>query len=244
MSDWLVLFDIDGTLLDTRGAGLKAIRSAVADLYGAQASVPRLELGGATDAGLVREILTACGTEPDDGKIADFYKTYVAHLAELLRAGDFTGEILPGVRELLDAFRQSGAILGLLTGNLEEGAMLKLERFELEEYFTFGSYGHERIERTELGPIALARAQKVHGRSFHALETVIIGDTPRDVACGRALGAWTIAVATGSSSVEELSACEPSLLLDTLEGPGQILSEMDNWSRKVIGGEDESGHPC
>ena len=242
MCGWLVLFDIDGTLIDTRGAGLAAIERAVRDLYGDGDRLPELDLGGATDAGLVREVLAAYGVEPGSSAIADFYEAYLVRLAETLQDAEFAGVLLPGVRELLEVFRESGAILGLLTGNLEDGARLKLRRFGLDDYFAFGAFGHERVERTDLGPIALARAQQLYGRPFCAAETVIIGDTPRDVSCGRALGARTIAVATGSFSAGELSACRPSLLLETLEEPDRILSEMEGWPDKEIDHVNGCGH--
>ena len=242
MRGWLFLFDIDGTLIDARGAGLAAIEGAVRDLYGEDIRVPPLDLGGATDAALVEKIFAACGMEPRPAAVSDFYEAYLLRLSEGLRDDEFDGELLPGVRELLDVLREAGVMLGLLTGNVEEGARLKLERFGLNEYFAFGAFGHERVDRTELGPLALDRAGKARGRTFCAAETVIIGDTPRDVACGQALGARTIAVATGSSSLAQLSACRPSLLLETLEKPDRIMCEVVRWSDKEIDHGDCSGH--
>ncbi|MAT45976.1 MAG: hypothetical protein CMO35_00930 [Verrucomicrobiaceae bacterium] len=144
--------------------------------------------------------------------------------------------VLPGVRRLLDLLTEGGAVLGLLTGNLEAGAWLKLQRFGVDHYFSFGAFGDEHAERNKLGPEALARAEEVQNHSFSPSRTVIVGDTPRDVSCGQAIGALTIAVATGSFSLEQLSACNPTLAVRSLEDSSRIVGLLKNCSE----GRDEA----
>ncbi|MFP6895715.1 MAG: HAD hydrolase-like protein [Roseibacillus sp.] len=226
----LVLFDIDGTLIDTRGAGLKAIRMAVHDLHGAE--VPKLDLNGATDSGLARDILSSFDLEVNEKSVSAFYEAYLVRLAEHLGNGDFAGVILPGVPRLLDALREAGATLGLLTGNIAAGADLKLEHFGLAEYFGFGAFGDDHHDRNELGPVAVARAEEMQGRSFDRAETVIIGDTPKDIACGKALGSITLAVATGSFTVEELRDHHATMVVENFDDPVRIVSRLRRYPHK------------
>ena len=225
----LALFDIDGTLVDTGGAGLEAIRLAARDLYGDGITLPELDVRGATDAGLARDVLTGLGLEVGPAAVGELYEAYLLRLREQLEASSFEGKVLPGVYELLDALEDAGAVLGLLTGNIESGARLKLQRFGLDHYFAFGAFGHEHADRDKLGPLAVARAAEVHQRRFIPSETVVVGDTPRDISCGRAIGSRTIAVATGSFSIEQLRACDPTVALRTLEETGEILDRMKGW---------------
>ena len=229
MHGCLVLFDIDGTLIDADGAGLDAIRLATRDLYGSRGGVlPELDVRGATDAALAREVLPAFGVDCTASRIAELYDAYLFRLREQLNEIRPQAKVLPGVRGLLDLLTEGGAVLGLLTGNLEAGAWLKLQRFGVDHYFSFGAFGDEHAERNKLGPEALARAEEIENRKFFPSRTVIVGDTPRDISCGHAIGASTIAVATGSFSFEQLSACNPTLTVCSLEDSSKVVDLLEN----------------
>jgi phosphoglycolate phosphatase-like HAD superfamily hydrolase len=134
-------------------------------------------------------------------------------------AGGFPGRVLPGVVELLDDLsRSAGITVGLLTGNIAGGAAAKMRHFGLDRHFSVGAYGCDHADRNLLGPVALERAAGHAGRSFSPAETVVIGDTPKDIACARAMGAPCLAVATGRFSVDELRDAGATRVVATLEG--------------------------
>ncbi|MBB5351553.1 phosphoglycolate phosphatase-like HAD superfamily hydrolase [Haloferula luteola] len=221
----LWLFDIDGTLVDTGGAGLVALGDAAEEVFGDRG--PALDLRGATDSGLLRDYFVHFGREANDEDRERFYAFYLRRLEQHLQSGDFPSRVLPGVVELLErvAEREEVAV-GLLTGNIEEGAWLKVRHFGLERFFEFGAFGCEHADRNLLGPVALAKAAAHAGRSFGAEEIVVVGDTPKDIACAAAIGARCLAVATGHVPaadlrgawrvVEDLS--DPKGWADLLEG--------------------------
>lgn len=195
----LLLFDIDCTLIDTGGAGMAALKEAACELFGAEG--PELDLAGSTDSGIVGGMLKHFGSDLD---LEDFYQVYLTKLGPNLDS--FSGRVLPGVESLLADLEKSQATLGLLTGNIAEGASAKCVHYGLDGYFpiSVGAYGDDHHDRNLLGPVAVHRASVVHGIKFEASETVVIGDTPKDIACGKAMGAATLAVATGGFSVEAL----------------------------------------
>ncbi len=210
----LLLFDIDCTLIDTGGAGMAALKETARELFGADG--PELDLAGSTDSGIVMGMLEHFGS---DISRDEFYQVYLAKLVPNLAA--FTGRVLPGVEALLAELDRSGAALGLLTGNIVGGAKAKIVHYGLADYFPMevGAYGDDHHDRNRLGPVALARASAEYGRVFQAESTVVIGDTPKDIACGKAMGAMTLAVATGGFSVDELAAYEPDLTVSDLTRP-------------------------
>ena len=231
MDGCLLLFDIDGTLIDAGGAGVEAIRLAARDLYGDQIAVPELDVRGTTDAALARKLLPSIGAEVTPDSIAQLYEAYLVRLREKFQEENPEAIILPGVLELLDILRKKGVTMGLLTGNIEAGAWIKLESFGLDQYFSFGAFGDEHPERDKLGPEALAAAEKVHQRRFNPAASVVIGDTPRDISCGRVIGASTLVVATGAYSIEELSGHNPTLAVRSLEESEAILDLVAGCSR-------------
>lgn len=205
----LLLFDIDCTLIDTGGAGMKALKEAACELFGAEG--PELDLAGSTDSGIVMGMLDHFGS---DLSHEAFYQAYLAYLPPNLEA--FDGRVLPGVVSLLNDLQHNGATLGLLTGNMADGAWAKLSHYGLKDYFDFGAFGDDHHDRNQLGPVALERATGHHAKEFDPASTVVIGDTPKDIACGKAMGAVTLAVATGGFTVEQLLAYEPDYVVETL----------------------------
>ena len=216
MTGRLVLFDSEGTLVDTGGAGMLALREAARDLFGEDG--PELDLAGSTDEGLVRGILAHFEEPFSPERAQEFYRVYLGYLSQHLAGGSFHGRVLPGVMDLLDAYRGAGAVLGLLTGNIAEGAAMKVRHYGMEDYFAFGAYGDDHHDRNLLGPIALDRARAATGVDYLASETLVIGDTPKDIACGRAIGAMTVCVATGAFSANELRDHGADIVFETFVG--------------------------
>lgn len=227
----LYLFDIDCTLLDTGGAGMAALRRAAIALLadaGEGREVPALDLAGSTDSGIVRGLFGHFGVPLTPEGERGFYECYLGYLREHLAHEEFQGRLLPGVGDLLEALRvDPGAVVGLLTGNIETGARLKTERFGISHHFRFGAYGDDHHDRNLLGPIALERAAGAVGRSFGGGETVVIGDTPKDIWCGKAFGARTVAVATGRFSAGELARHDPDQVLEDLSDLAGVLDALE-----------------
>lgn len=227
----LLLFDIDGTLLDTGGAGLRALRDAWIEefeLHDQSHDFPRLDLAGSTDSGIVRFLFDHFGMEHDLERTDRFFHRYAGHLRRQLAAdrGPRRGRLLPGVTELMACLRAAGDshTLGLLTGNTAEGARTKVAHFGLDGIFDFGAYGDDHHDRNELGPVAVERARHHTGRDFAPDRVFIIGDTPKDIRCARACGAWAIAVATGTYSRGELEAHEPDEVFDDFTDAAAFLN--------------------
>lgn len=204
----LVLFDVDGTLLSARGAGRRALGRALVEVYGTAGPIDTYDFHGGTDPQIVRELLAAAGLSADAVVVREdcLYARYVAHLeAEVGDGREVT--LYPGVGALVETLaRTDRCLLGLLTGNIEAGARIKLEPTGLLPHFRLGAYGSDDADRTRLPAIAARRAETVAGRAFQGSDVVVIGDTPRDVGCARAFGATAIAVATGRHSVSDLAA--------------------------------------
>jgi phosphoglycolate phosphatase-like HAD superfamily hydrolase len=211
----LFLFDIDGTLVDTGGAGMAALEETTRAVFGETG--PPLDLAGSTDLGIVFGIHEHFSIEPTRERIEKYFAIYQQRLDWNLAHGGFPGRVLDGVNHLLDnlAFRE-GVTLGLLTGNIAGGAAAKVRHYGLAGYFQFGAYGCDHADRNRLGPIALERAAAYAGRPFTAAETWIIGDTPKDIACAKAIGASCLAVATGRFTVAELEAHGADRAVETL----------------------------
>jgi phosphoglycolate phosphatase len=213
----LLLFDIDGTLVDTGGAGLRALQEASERIFGH--SGPPLDLAGSTDLGVVAHIYKHFGQVPGEQDIRTYFTTYLERLEWHLESGSFEGRVLAGVTELLEAlFKQPSITLGLLTGNTAAGAAAKMRHFGLDRFFAFGAHGCDHADRNQLGPIAQKRATLHTGRVFDSGTTLVIGDTPKDIACAHAIGARCLAVATGRFSVAELQEHSPARVVPTLEG--------------------------
>jgi phosphoglycolate phosphatase-like HAD superfamily hydrolase len=215
----LILFDIDGTLLSTEGAAAGPFRSALREVFGTSGPRSGYSFSGRTDPQIARDLLALAGVRLDaeEERLERAWELYLAGLRETLESHTIT--VYPGVATLLDALEaEPSAILGLLTGNLREGARLKLEAAGLGfDRFEIGAFGSDHADRPELPAVAIRRAEERYGHRFSGKSVVIIGDTPLDIACGEHLGVRTLAVATGSYRREQLEACGPDHLFDTLE---------------------------
>ena len=229
----LLLFDIDGTLLGTDGAGRRAIHRALVD-RGAPGVVPGYRLDGKTDPQIVRELLAVGGhPDPEDRALVEAICTeYVAYLAEELTRTGGQARAMPGIPALLEALAPREArgdvMVGLLTGNVVDGARLKLRAAGFApDRFAVGAFGLDGTHRPDLPPVALARASARLGRPVLGSETWIIGDTPADVACGRPVGARALAVATGSYRVEELERTGAELVFAELSDTARVLEALD-----------------
>ena len=203
-----VLFDLDGTLLWTDGAGRRAIHRALREVLGIERPAAGFRFDGRTDPEIVRLLAAAAGRDHGDETIAAVLDAYVRLLeGELQRPGHRT-TLYPGVLELIAALERRGdCVVGLLTGNVVEGARLKLKSAGIDiARFRVGAYGSDHGERSELPAIAQRRVREVLGAEVKGADVVIVGDTPADVTCGRGIGARAIAVATGSYTVPDLIA--------------------------------------
>ena len=200
----LLLFDIDGTLT-IGGPGKAAFGAALKRTFGTAGPIVNHDFSGKTDPLILRELLTAAGHGPHQiqAGLPRFWDLYLAELEVRIAADPVT--VLPGVRELIGVLAARDDVhLGLVTGNVRGGAKIKLGSAGLWERFPIGAFGCDHEVRDELPPVALERARAHWGRPFRAEDTVVIGDTPRDVACGKAMGAATVAVTTGRFSAEAL----------------------------------------
>ncbi len=209
----LFLFDIDGTLMTARGAGRAALGRALLTTYGTTGPIEAYDFRGKTDQRIVWDLMRGAGV--DDGRIAAglsvSFAAYVAELETLIGDGARVS-IMPGVGELVRTLAaRDDALVGLLTGNVEAGARVKLRPTGLLDLFRVGAFGSDDMDRRRLPAIACERAHRLTGRRFAFEEVTIIGDTPLDVDCARACGAVAVAVATGFHQAEELRACAPDL---------------------------------
>src|ERR1700736_4177141 len=227
MQKRLLLFDIDGTLIHSGGAGVEALKQALAERFDIKDDLHDIEIAGMTDSGIVISILNKHKIPTTGENAAAFLDSYVHFLSlELPRR---KGNLLPGVLELLKKLKtRKHLVLGLLTGNVSRGAQLKLGHYGLWHFFEFGAFADDHHDRNQLGPFSQARAQEKHGYEFRAEQIDVIGDTPRDIACGKAIGARTVAIATGSWPRPELAAHQPDFLFDDLSNVDEVIQTL-NW---------------
>jgi len=218
----LLLFDIDGTLLTSGGAGERALRRGFRERFGIDDDLTRVEIAGCTDSGIARRMLATHELPETPENLAAFFDGYLHFLAQELPASE--GSLLPGIVPLLEALKpRTDVVLALLTGNLERGAELKLTHFGVWHYFEFGAYADDHHERDQLGHFARTRAQKKHGVEFPPERIFVLGDTPHDISCARAIGAKAVAIATGKFSRAELGALAPDFLFDDLADVPKVL---------------------
>ena len=212
-----ILFDIDGTLLVTGGAGAVAWQRAFLELHGVEANVKEHTHAGMTDPEIAeivfREVI---GRDGSDAERAEAIAGYLSHLQEAVTESEGY-RVMPGIEDLLPRLAGEGILLGIVTGNIEAAAHIKLARGDLNRYFAFGGYGSDSRDRTELTKKALERGAEVSDKPLDRAQTIAVGDTPRDVKAGHGAGIKVVGVATGSYSVEELGASGADWALETVE---------------------------
>lgn len=222
----VVLFDIDGTLLRTDGAGRRAMEHALRTVFGVGGD-PTYRYDGKTDRQITREQMRAAGFDDAeiDRRMADVLDTYVTQLTDELTARPEQAQLCAGIPPLLDRLRTVPDVtLGLLTGNIEQGARQKLRAVNVAwEQFVVNAFGSDHEHRPELPAVAQRRARALLGRDIPGHRMVIIGDTPADIHCGRALNVRAIGVATGRYSVSDLSAHDPAAVFATLEATDAVV---------------------
>lgn len=221
--DQLLLFDIDGTICDAGNAGSISLNHAFETLFGVRDAFRAIRMDGKTDLQIIREGLAASGLSGDKDQITAITSFYLSQLR--IEINNDRRHLKPGVRQLLAALEKtSGCHLGLLTGNIEEGARTKLESFGLNGHFRFGAFGSDHEDRRHLLPIALQKFSSLSGIHLNASRCVVIGDTPLDVACAKPHGAVAVAVSTGNYTVEELRQSGADLVLDDLTAALPLLT--------------------
>ena len=217
----ICLFDIDGTLLSSGGAGKAALESAFTEDFGV-ALRHHIPYSGRTDRAIMRDLFRLHDLEDTPARVEKLLAGYLARLPDSLNVRD--GRVLPGILGLLDWLRNAGAYsIGLLTGNVRAGAKVKLGHYGLYQHFAFGGFGDHHYDRDDVAREALAVIRQEIDNVVPADQVWVIGDTPLDVQCARAIGARVAAVATGAHSVEQLAASKPDLVLADLSDPSRLI---------------------
>jgi phosphoglycolate phosphatase-like HAD superfamily hydrolase len=236
----LVLFDIDGTLVLTGGAGIRAMNRACEELVGHPHALEGIPVAGRTDRIILSDVVTRAGHSLHDGLLEQLRDRYIVNLRreiekpgklqsfESLGARGGVKAVMPGIRELLDILEgRDDVFLGLLTGNFEAGARIKLEHFDLWRYFRCGAFGDDAADRNELVPFAVERARRCGLPDIAAADIFVVGDTPHDVACARAVGAVPIGVATGGFTSAQLRESGADIVFENLGATTEFLKLVD-----------------
>jgi phosphoglycolate phosphatase len=212
----LVLFDVDGTLVHTGGAGKSAFARTFAAAFNAHDGVQKVNFGGRTDISLARELFGIHGIAATPENFRRFFAHYAFWLDHLMTQSN--GDACRGVREFIRDLRAlpEPPMLGLLTGNIRLGAEIKLRRYGLWEMFETGAFADDHEDRNHIALAALERGRRVLGEKLQPREIVVVGDTPHDVRCGKFIGAQTLAVATGGAKLDELNNHKPDWVVEDL----------------------------
>jgi phosphoglycolate phosphatase-like HAD superfamily hydrolase len=221
MKVWL--FDIDGTLIASGGAGQEATFAALSAAFGVPVTRAGIAFAGRTDRAIATDVFAVHGIRNTEENWQTFQRVYLDHLQ--LQLNRRAGEVLQGVRQLLRRLEEEPTNhLGLLTGNIRAGAERKLRHYGLWHHFYFGGYGDQHESRDDVARQALAAAREFLRQPVGPRDIWVVGDTVNDVRCARAIGAHVIAVATGGAAAEELAAAEPDLLLDHLAPSAALMA--------------------
>jgi phosphoglycolate phosphatase-like HAD superfamily hydrolase len=218
-----ILFDIDGTLLDSGGAGTRALNSAFEEIFAVKDAFRSISMAGKTDMQILKEAFERYHVDYSNGIMPEFYRSYTRYLRENMR--NASGHIKPGIREALRELQaRKEYVLGLLTGNIEEGARIKLDYFWLNSFFDIGAFGNDDEDRDRLLPIAVEKLFKRNSLRVSFRDCVVIGDTPRDVSCSKPYGAFSLAVATGPYSAGTLFEAGADVVLKDLSDTAAFMS--------------------
>jgi phosphoglycolate phosphatase-like HAD superfamily hydrolase len=218
-----ILFDIDGTLMDSGGAGIRSLTLAFEEIFSVRDAFRSISMAGKTDMQILREGFELHHIDCSNGIIPEFYRRYTGHLKQNIRTTQ--GHVMPGIREALGGLsEQKGFTLGLLTGNIEEGARIKLDFFGLDSYFKTGAFGNDDEDRDRLLPIAIDKLYKQSSLKVDFRDCIVIGDTPRDVSCSKPYGAFSVAVATGPYSAVDLSDAGADVVFEDLSDTKAFMS--------------------
>jgi phosphoglycolate phosphatase-like HAD superfamily hydrolase len=217
----LVLFDIDGTLIHTGGAGTTALNKAFHRLFNIHDAFKDVLMAGKTDIQIIKEGLKIHGLSHRDGNVKKMADTYLQFLN--IEIHNPERRLKPGIMDILTALKEQEMVLGLLTGNLEKGAWIKLSAFGLNVFFLSGAFGSDHEDRNVLLPIALKKFSD-KGLRFTPRDCIVVGDTPRDVYCAKIHNAFCIAVATGPYSKQELSRTDADVVFDSLADVDECMS--------------------
>ncbi len=231
MEPKLVLFDVDGTLVDTAGAGRRAMERAFHDVFGIDGfeRAARVPYAGRTDPVILQSIAEAIGIEPDAFRLrtSELQACFVREIEAEMGRPDDKRRTMPGVPGLLEALEaMDGVHMGLLTGNLESGARAKLEPFRLNRYFPTGGFASDNPDRRKIAEIACRKVSELTGIAFEAAQVTVVGDTEHDVDCARANGFRAVAVDSGWVSHETLERARPDVLLDDLSDRARVLEAL------------------
>jgi phosphoglycolate phosphatase len=227
---YLILFDIDGTLALTGRAGMRAMNRACRDIVRDEDALSGVTFAGRTDWSILEDIVRKYGRTLDRTLLDDLRRRYVEHLIEEIdRPGTGVKDVMPGIRELLEALqRRADVALALLTGNFVEGARIKLEYFDLWKYFPCGAFGGDSPDRNDLVPIAIDRARECGIADVRPADVLVVGDTPNDIECARVAGATPVAVATGGYSADQLREAGAKIVFKDLSDTDAFLKLLDN----------------
>jgi len=215
----LILFDIDGTLMDSGGAGTRSMNLAFEDLFSFPDAFRGIPMAGKTDIQIMKEGLRKHGLDSENGNVRLLIGSYVEHLGRLIE--NRKKHLKPGIKETLELLSgRKNVSLGLLTGNIEAGARIKLDSFDLNRFFPFGAFGNDNEDRNKLLPVVVERFGNLYQKGIDYRDCIVIGDTPRDVECAKIYGAYAVAVATGPYTYDSLVATGADMVL-------RNISEMD-----------------
>ena len=221
-----ILFDIDGTLIDSGGAGTRSFDLAFEDIFTVPDAFRYISLAGKTDMQILKEGLKLHGIDRSNGAVPAFFETYITHLRNTIDKKK--GHIKPGVKKALEVLKSdNGCILGLLTGNIEEGAMIKLRAFGLDSYFQTGAFGDDSENRNKLLPVAVDKLYERTSLKVGFRDCVVIGDTPSDIECSKPYGALAVAVATGPYGSKILADAGADVVLEDLADTDRFISALN-----------------